>query len=504
MFMNALENKLNVTVTENGAVGYKTTGKALLDLNFAVSSLRHADETEIINRFYKAFDEDPELAARWLFFARDIRGGLGERRLFKTVMGELAKRNPEYVENFIPLIAEYGRFDDLYCLFDTGAEDKTLSYLSGIISDDLFFKTKGKSVTLLAKWLPSENASSVTSKALAKKIRRALHYTSKGYRKMLSELRGYIDVTETKMSANKWRDIDYEKVPSKANLNYADAFLRHDEQRRREYLDALSKGETKINASTLYPHEIVAKYYTNRWYGNLKDTDAVLENMWTALPQMGSLPNTITVVDGSGSMYSNYAAIPACVAQALAVYFSERCTGQFKNKFITFSRRPQLIDLSGLPTLYSKLNEIKRHDEVANTNIEAVFELVLLTALEYDMPQEELPKNILIISDMEFDGCAENASANLFANIKQKYSAHGYCLPRLVFWNVASRTETIPLKENDRGVCLISGYSQNVCNMILSGKLDPYECLKDQLMDKRYEPVGNAHKAAYNERRLPF
>lgn len=498
--MNKLENELNVSVTENGAVGYATTGRALLDLNFAVSSLREASEDDIVTRFVKAYNECPEYAVRWLFFVRDVRGGLGERRLFRTVLKALAQRNPDYVKEFVEHIAQFGRFDDLFCLVGTGAEKTALSYLLNVLIDDMASKTFGKPISLLAKWLPSENASSEATKALAKRIRKSWGYSAKTYRQILSSLRAYLDVTETKMSSGRWSEINYETVPSKANLNYQAAFIKHDCDRRSAYLESLKKGEAKINASVLYPHEIVRKYYSGCawWSSSLEPLNDTYEAMWKNLKDTGSVDNTLVVADGSGSMYS-YGMAPACVAQALAIYFSERSTGQFKDKFVTFSMRPQLVDLSGFTTLRDKIIEVKRHDECANTNIEAVFRLVLQTALKHEIPQSELPKNILIVSDMEFDYCGKNASANLFESIKKDYEACGYKLPRLIFWNVASRTGTIPLKENDLGVCLVSGYSQNIADMVLSGELDPYKCLIEKIMSERYDVIGRIHRRA-NER----
>ena len=367
------------------------------------------------------------------------------------------------------------------------------------------------SISLLAKWLPSENASSNETKRYAKIIRRGLGMTSKEYRKMLSRMRKYIDVVERKMSAKEWNTINYETVPSRANLIYNNAFLRNDEERRRAYLGALEKGEAKINASTLFPHDIVHKY--GRSYG----VDATLEGLWKALPDtVKGCGNTIVVADGSGSMTCNVGGNTGVtaleVANSLAIYFAERSSGEFKDKYITFSERPQLVDFSNAKTLRDKLQIALRHDEVANTNIEAVFDLILSTAIKNNMSQEDIPANILICSDMEFDSCATSGEAptrngwggyystynrpttTLFNTIAKKYAAHGYKLPRLIFWNVNSRTGTIPVKENDLGVALVSGFSVNIVNMVMSNKLDPYECLLDVLNTERYQPIEDAIK----------
>ena len=510
-FMNAvrqtLDNEYNVSITENGAVGYRTTGKELLDLNFAVASLRKMPDAEVAKRFGKAFCEDQVLAMKWLFYARDVRGGLGERRLFRVVLADLVKSNPEMVIPVINLIPEYGRYDDLWCLLDDkDAANVIYQIVDNQLKHDWENMAAKKPISILAKWMPSINASSVKTKEYGKKLCKALKMTEREYRKALSKLRAYLDVVEVKMSDKNWSEIKYEAVPSRANLIYNSAFLRNDEARRREYLSKLEKGETKINASTLFPHDIVHRYGTRP---NRKD--ATVEALWKALPDtVKGCGNTIVVADGSGSMtctVDNNSRVTALeVANALAIYFAEHSSGQFKDKYITFSERPQLVDFSNCNSLCDKLRVARNHCEIANTNIEKVFDLILDTAITNRMHQEDLPANILIISDMEFDSCATCGSANtrsysygrnrpsqkLFDVIAQKYARAGYKMPRLVFWNVNSRTGTIPVKENDLGVALVSGFSVNVAKMVMSGKTDPFECLLETLNSERYAPVEEA------------
>ena len=509
-FMNAMQNTLNdefnVSVSENGAFGYRTSGKELLDLNFAVASLRGANEQEIIDKFTKAFFEDKILAMKWLFFARDVRGGLGERRLFRVILKNLVENNPEMVIPVINLIPEYGRYDDLWCLLDNQESAKVVyNIVDEQLIEDLYNMKENKSVSLLAKWLPSPNASSEKTKKYAKQIYKTLGLTEREYRQILSRLRKYLDVVETKMSAKNWSEIKYEAVPSKANLIYSNAFLKNDEERRKEYLEKLKKGETKINASTLYPHDIVHKY--SGGYYRLGNKDATIEALWKALPDtVQGCGNTIVVADGSYSMTGNIGGNTTVtaldVANALAIYFAEHSSGEFKNKYITFSERPQLVDFSKADSLHDKLQIALTYDECANTNIEKVFDLILTTAIEHNMRQEDMPKNILIISDMEFDSCAASGDSNmwkrnrpnqlLFEIIAQRYADAGYQLPRLVFWNVNSRTDTIPVKNNELGVALVSGFSVNIVKMVMSNKLDPYECLLETLNSERYAPIEKA------------
>ena len=504
-FMSAVQNTLNneKSITENGAVGYRTTGHALLDLNFAVASMRSMTEDQIARKFVDAFFEDRVLAMKWLFYARDVRGGLGERRLFRVVIKTMMGVDSHCVLPLISLIPEYGRWDDLWPLLDTPARDRVLAFVRGQFNADWKNVRAGKPCSLLAKWMPSANASSAETRRYARLICDAFGLTERNYRKQLSAMRKALRVVEQQMSAKQWNEINYEIVPSRANLLYNNAFLRNDESRRRAYLAALEKGQTKINAGTLYPHDIVHKYMGG-W--SPRDYDATLEQLWKALPDtVKGCGNTIVVADGSGSMCckvggGNVSALS--VANALAIYFAERSSGEFKDKYITFSSRPQLVDLSGGKNLRDKLMIARQHDECSNTNIEAVFDLILQTAVENDMPQEDLPQNVLILSDMEFDGCARCNStvgygyyntkgipSTLFGAIAKKYAAHGYKLPRLVFWNLNSRTGTIPVKENDLGVALVSGFSVNIVNMVMSGKLDPFECLLDVLNTERYAPI---------------
>lgn len=469
----------------------------MLDFNFKVASYRSKSEVEIINDFNKVFYDDKITAIKFLFFIRDREEGLGERRLFRVIIKHLAHTEPHIIKAVMPVIAEYGRFDDLLELFDTPLEKNVIDLFMDQLDKDAENLRNKKPISLLAKWLPSINASNVNTKERAKKIIKQWKTTEEFYRKMLSKLRQHIDVTERKMCSNEWDKIKYENVPSRANLNYNDAFLRHDEARRREFLGQVEKGEKKIHAGKLYPHDIVHKYTdTNSWRNDLNPTDETLEQLWKALPQK-EIANTLVVADGSGSMTStigktNVTALD--VANALAIYFAEHNKGEFNNTYITFSENPQLVKFNKTDSLHDKIAKALAHDEVANTNIEKVFGLILKTAIDNKLSQEEMPKNILIISDMEFDYCAESnrhsrPSAKLFKVIEESYNSYGYKLPKLIFWNVNSRTGTIPMKENDLGVALVSGFSTNIAEMVMNDKLDPLEILLDKLNTPRYEKI---------------
>lgn len=515
IFETALKNTLNseVSYTENGAIGFKTSGKALLDLNFSVSSLRKANKETIEKKFSDAFFESPMYAIKWLFFARDVRGGMGERRIFRICFEWLANTRPEVVKKLIPLVAEFGRFDDLlYSGLEGELWDVVVDYIDNQITEDYKNASAGKPTSLLAKWLPSCNTSSSETRNLAKKIYTALKLSEKEYRKMLSKIRANLKVVEVDASAKNWSAIDYEKVPSMANLKYKNAFLRNDETRRREYLAKLDKGEAKINSSVAFPCDIVHNYVSkNTSYGYCKynyiQIDSALEAMWKSLPDYAINGNVLCVCDSSGSMTTpvsgSMTALDVCYA--LGIYCAEHCTGPFKDKYITFSSRPQYIDMSNAKSLVDKLKISYSHSEVANTNLEAVFDLVLQTAVDHKLKQEDIP-TLVILSDMEIDQGADfgtrsysqNYNARktaLMEQIKKRYEAAGYNLPRTVWWNIASRSGTIPLQQNsETGIILCSGYSQNTFKMLASNKTDPYEVLLETLDVERYKVIEETVK----------
>lgn len=497
-FMSAvkseLDNKYNVSVTENGALGYATC-QPLVDMNFRVTSYRNRSEAEIVSDYIKALNEDFPLAVAWLFYARDVREGLGERRLFRTLIKHLANSHPKLVEQLLSEIAEYGRWDDLLTLLDTAVYDAVVELVVKQLKSDINNMAENKPISLLAKWMPSVNTSSAITRAQANILIKAMGVSPRNYRKMLSHLRAYLKLVEVSASANEWSEINYSAVPSKANLKYKEAFLKHDKDRREAYLASVARGDVKINSSVAFPHDIVHKYnlFSSNYYSSKTPTlDATLEEMWKALPD-NVLNNTLCVADGSGSMYqkmdkkSDVLAIE--VANALAIYAGQHCTGEFKNTYITFSHRPQLVKLNG-KTLLDNLQLAKSHNEISDTNIKKVFELILQTALKYNMSQEDLPKNILILSDMEFNSATySRTDKRLFDMLAEEYKNYGYTLPRLIFWNLCGRTNTIPMIENDAGVALVSGFSINTLNVVMSNARDPWIALIEVLLSERYSKI---------------
>ena len=505
-----LEKENNYQLTENGAVGYKSTGSVLTDLNFRVSSMRGNGVTQDdVNIFVQAMNENLEYAIKWLFFARDIRGGMGERNVFQQLYMEYAELYPNEAKATLKLIAEFGRWKDVIDIINMDPNNVLggMELVSETFHMDIQNCMEGKSISLLAKWMPSINASGKARKQ-AKRFAKEFGLSYESYRKMLSKLRAYLDVTEVKTCGNRWGDIDYNKVSSGANIRYTEAFKKHDGERYLEHctkaLDVASNPDIKMHASVLYPHEIWEKYTKTSYYGYVEtlDADISLEALWKNLADLGDCGNTMVVVDGSGSMVSKCAfsnVRPINISRSLGVYFAERCKGEFHNILMEFSRRPKLIDLNGCKTLRDKVVEMCKYNDCTNTDIEAVFMLILQTAVNAHMAQSDLPDRILIVSDMEFDEATNYTSKlysmkSLFDELADRFAKYGYKLPKLVFWNVNSRTNAIPMTENEMGVIMVSGYSPNIMSMIMSNQTDPWLALKEKLDDKRYDCISDTLK----------
>ena len=486
--LDHLKNEANIAYTENGAVTNAGTLSDCLDLFATIGALRAADEEEITRRFVRAFTEDADLAMKILFFGRDVRGGLGERRVFRVILRWLAQNRPKSLQRNLALIPEYGRFDDLVSLMGTACERDALAIIRRQLEIDL---SSGAEVSLLAKWLPSVNASNSETVRRAKRIARSLGMSDAQYRKTLTELRKKIHIIENDLRRRDY-SFDYARQPSKALFKYRKAFLRNDGERYCEFLEAVNSGRKRLNADALAPYEIVrSALNADRWgfrtqlsYGER----AALNASWESLPASCDSGNALAVVDTSGSMYCYDNALPAAVALSLGLYFGERNTGIFHGHFIEFSSRPQLIEIKG-NTFTERLEYLCSFSEVAGTDVEAVFDLILDAAVRGHVPQEELPKTLYLISDMEFNACVRNASLSNFENAKHRFAEHGYRLPQVVFWNVASRNRNQPVTKNEQGVALVSGCTPRLFSMVARGELSPYAVMMEIIGSERYAPI---------------
>ena len=488
-----LARRANYTRTENGALTNRTSGNFCLDFFAACGALRNADAEEKFRRFIRAYAEDPLLALRALFYARDIRKGLGERSLFRDVITKLACLHPETVIKNLALIPEFGRWDDLLSLLGTPCEAAAVQFIRAQLDADAEALKNGESVSLLAKWLPSVNTSSPEARLAAKRLCRLLKMSERDYRRTLSPLRLGCDVLERRLCRKSYR-FDYSKQPSGAMLKYRRAFLRRDKKRFARFVEQVKLGKQTMHACTLYPYEIIRRCIDTSGSvldGREKDLSeqeiAALDAAWKSLPVYSGARNALAVIDGSGSMYWGGNPMPVEVALSLGIYFAEHCTGRFKDHFITFSRTPQLVRLKG-ENIADRALYCASFNECSNTNLRAVFELILQTALTDALPQSELPETLYIISDMEFD-VGTVPDKTLFEEMRDLYSAAGYRLPALVYWNVDSRQSQFPVTMDEHGVALVSGASPSVFEMVISQEVDPMSYMLSVLNAERYSRV---------------
>ena len=476
--MNTLENALKYEAskvyTENGDTAFDTTRNANLDFFASCGALRY-DREEVAKRTVRALVEDEDTAIRSIFRLRDARGGLGERDSFRTAFTALYKRDPEKAVKLLPAIPEYGRWDDLFILLDEEpGRTAVISLVEKQLTEDMENAKAGKPVSLLAKWMPSINTSSEKTRKQARILKKGLGLTEKEYRTMLSALREYIDILERRMSRKDYT-FDYAKLPSKALMKHTKAFLRNDEERYTAFKESLLQGDVAAKTAAVYPYEIL----------RLEDED-LREAMWQNLERNVGDTKTIVVRDGSGSMtwsgFTGSSATPDDVATSLAILFSEQLTGAFKDKFITFSGRPQFVDLSACGTLKDKVSVCRTYNDYTNTDILATYCLLLEAEKKCD-PEDYIEK-MVIISDMQFDDGVTNVPT--YDTAKALFEKAGIPFPRIVYWNVASRAD-FPSTDLEN-IRLVSGLSQYIIEGIL--KDDTPDALTYMYRElERYDPV---------------
>lgn len=463
-FIDALYIESSKGLTENEAVTFIRSGSPLLDF-YAQAGAMRKNPDNALNLFKSAFAEDRLSAIKILFYLRDCRKGQGERNLFRNCLCWLGTNYPEIFEKIIVHIPEYGRWDDVF--FDN---KKCFELIDNQLEVDLI----SKKPSLLAKWLPTINASSLKTRKKARFMAQKLGLTEIEYRHRVRAIRKQIKTVEELMSAKEWDNINYSIVPSQASRIYKNAFLRHDEERYKTFIEKAVEGKVKIQTATLYPYQI---------YKSVRDNySKTLEALWNQLPDYTQGNNALVVADVSGSMFGD----PIAVSVSLALYFAERNKGQFKDYFITFSQEPRLQKIVG-KTLLDKMNSIETSKWDANTDLQAVFDLILNTAIQNHISVEELPKTIYIISDMEFD-CACSTKTN-FEVIKEKYNSAGYKIPTLIFWNVDARSgKNLPVQKIEHNVALVSGFSPVIFKIVAENK-SPEQVMFDTILSERYERI---------------
>lgn len=466
--LNLMREDINFTETENGALSHRSTLDGVLDFFYHAPARRGQDNTSL---FLRAFGEDRTLAAKALFHVRDVRGGQGERETFRQGLRELSKNfRPEF-DRLISFVPVYGRWDDL---MEFVSNPKVVALVRDQLSIDL---NSEDGVSLLAKWMPSINTSSKKTVALAYQWAKALGWGAAEYRRKLSYLRGKVNLVETAMSQNHWDAISYGQIPSRAGMIYKEAFKRHDASRYEGFINSVLSGEKTINAGTLYPYELMQKVKANN--------DNTVEALWRNLPNYANTEeNALVIADVSGSM----SGLPMDVCISLAIYIAERNKGLFKDKFITFSARPEIQEIKG-KTLYEKYTNLSRAHWDMNTNFQAVFNLLLDTAVKNSVPADQMPTKVFVVSDMQFDACVEGGTN--FESIKRKFAAAGYTLPTIVFWNVASRHDEAPVTKDEKGVFLVAGCSPSIFEKAIKAEATtPLEMMLEVLNGPRYEPIA--------------
>lgn len=478
--------------TENGQLAYSTTGNPLLDLFGTVGALRERGEADIMSMIAAAYDADRLRALKCIFYARDVRGGLGERRTFRIALRWLAKLHPADAEANFPSIAVYGRWDDFYEFAGTTLEGKAFAFMRDQFETDLANAAAGKRVSLLGKWLKSCNATSEETRRLGRLTAKRFGLTEAKYRKALSALRKHLGVVEVSMSANQW-DIDYEIVPSRAMAAYKAAFSRHNKEKFSEYVAALQRGEAKINGSALYPYDLAGKYLeqTSWDFRLISEPDEIVEAQWKALPDYVKEPaNFIVMADVSGSM----AGRPICSSLGLAIYFAQRNTGAFAKRFMTFSEKPSWVKVTG-QSLHSDLDAALKGSVGYNTNLEASFQLLLDTCVKGKVPASDLPKAIVAITDMEIDRATVTEwgvddPLDFTSDMAKRFAEAGYRMPTLVWWNVNARNDTFHAKAADPRVRYVSGSSPSSFAQLISSMSDSPEGMMLAILDgERYDPI---------------
>lgn len=465
--METVENP-NVTLTDNGMITNPTSLNKCVDLFFSIGSMRGKSKDKVVNLFNEAYNENPLVASKILFWVRDVRSGAGERQTFRDVISYLTTNSPQTVRKNIGLIPEFGRWDDVLVLFGTELEDDMFSLIKTALSNG---------DGLCAKWMPRKGI-------VANKLRKLFRTTPKQYRKMLV---GLTNVVESKMCAKDWENIDYSKLPSLASSRYQKSFNKNDNERYNEYKKSLQDGTAKVNAGAVYPYDIVKSI-------NMGGDKIVSEKQWESLPNWmeGSVERILPVVDVSGSMCVEVGGNPnlSCmdVALSLGMYISERNEGSFKDAFITFSNNPQLQYLTG--NLSERLNQLRRADWGMSTDLEAVFNLILHQAKMNNVPESNMPTKILILSDMQFNQATRRDSLGAQSMIESMYEELGYTKPDIIYWNLNAKGGNFPVEFDKNGTALVSGYSPSILKSLLGGKnMTPKSIMMDTVNDDRYSVV---------------
>lgn len=490
-FVEAVRRESNLTRTENNAVALRSSNNSCVDLFSMIGALRD-DPKRAVELFEEAYSENPLLATKILFYGRDIREGLGERMIFRTILRHCANKHPEAVLPNIHLIGEYGRFDDMYCLIGTPVENAMWNVMKLQLKEDIDNCEADLPISLLAKWIKTPDASSKNTRALGILTAKKLGYSVRVFKRILRVLRNYSNVVESKMSTNNWNKIKYEGVPSRAMMIYRNAFAEHDGKRFSAYIEDVIAGKSTINSSALYPYDITEKLLRNvyswAWVESISEKEMeVLEAQWRSLPDYAGDKNILVMADVSGSMDGR----PMASSIGLAMYFAERNKGAFHNLFMTFSENPKIESVTG-NSLLSKVRNLYKAGWGFNTNLEGAFDEILNLAIQTNATQEEMPESLVIVTDMEFDEARSGGDNLTFLEaMEKKYRKNGYQLPNIVFWNVRSAQNICHAEANHPNIQLVSGHSVNTFKSLIQClNMTPVEAMLKTIETSRYAPIA--------------
>lgn len=508
--LNAMKNDTNYGYTENGGIKHNSTLNKVLDMFSLGGAYRKRTDKEVEELFGDAYRENKELALKCLFYLRDVRGGQGERRFFRVAYKWLCRNDSYAAYKLLKYIPEYGRWDDLidigYSCAGTASiandgrvysiENKVID----IIANQMDLDNESKTPSLLAKWMPSENASSIETKKKARWIRTNLpNISAKEYRQRLSSVRKKINILERLMSEGRWDEIEFDKIPSKAGMKYRNAFAVKEVTAAR-YKAFMESKETKVNATVLNPVDIADKVVNT--YGTIPEIEVeTLCKYWDNLKDyyQGREENAIAIIDVSGSMSGT----PLAAAVGMGAYVATKSHGPFANHFITFSDTPKLVEFEG-DNIVDKMRRCRRADWGMSTNVEAAMNLILNTAKRNHLDQKDLPARLYIFSDMEFNACmsgytvganhnwyyskkgSDREYKTLFENIEKKFVAAGYEMPQITFWNLEARSNNIPAIGDKFNY--ISGFSMSQMEAVMAGKT-AIDMMLDVLNSARYAQI---------------
>ena len=444
-FRDAVLNTTTEARTQNGMKALASSLSNTTDLFYKFGASRGRDITK---EFERAYHENREVALRLIQWGRDARGGAGERKLFRDLLLFLEKNyTADLLETrLLNNIPEIGRWDDLLIFTNPAVRNKAY----GLIRDALAANNG-----LAAKWMPRKGAEAVA-------LRNWLGWTPKFYRKRLVEL---TKVVETQMCAKDWDNINFQSVPSLAMSRYGAAFRKNAEKAFEDYINALQRGEAKINAGAIYPYDVVKSLKAHN--------EALADEQWKALPNFMGDSKILPMVDVSGSMTcraGNGKLSMTCldVALSLGLYCSDKNTGAFKDLFLTFSSSPKMVTLRG--TLSQKMRQMNSSDWGMSTDLHAAFDEVLRVAVRNSVAKEDMPQAVLILSDMQFNSCIR-FDDSAFEMIKRKYADAGYDVPGVVFWNLNSH-DNVPVRFDEKGTALVSGFSPSILKAILASDFE--------------------------------